>query len=120
MFLKHLESDKFFKTLFSETPDLREFQIHHVAVDFQRNTLKLTLHTPLLPSGKKDGDQSAIEISYFFIKDLKLEVEGPKPMLLTLSHENKTIRGTHNGKVVLTFSYEAAKLEKWNLYYLES
>lgn len=120
MFLKHLENDKFFKTLFSETPDLSQFQIHHLDVDFQRNSLKLVLHTPLLPRGKTEGNQSAVEISYYFIKDLKLEVDVPGPILLTLSHDNKTIRGTHNGKVVLTFSFEAAKLEKWNLYYLES
>lgn len=122
MFFECLKDDKYFQTMFPEIPKHEKFEFHKIEIDFQNDRLTLHLQTDLLPAkrAKKDEGKAAtnslIEINFFFISDLQLQQGRMIPQNLSLNCFDKKIIGRFANEETISFGFEMARLEKWEIY----
>jgi hypothetical protein len=128
VFFNHLKDDPYFHTLFQRVPSTSTLELESLEVDLQRNILKLTFQTPLLPDlipDKYKGEEfnhSSIKIEYDFPKDLDLALSRfvPTDCEFLFDEKRLSIEGLKDNQKLLGFSYLQARLNQWDLYLRES
>ena len=122
MFLDCLKEDKYFRNLFPEISSHEKFELHCFEFDITNDCIRLFLQTELMPVLRnkkdegKDIDHSSVEIAFHSIENLVFKKEFKRVQNMTFSCQENRVEAFFGGDLLLSFQFDMAKLEKWDLF----